>query len=141
MQKVNGYGQVPLHSPVDVHADQTKPFAAVCPSRLARTTLTATYIRFNGASVSDLQPVFAFCNPCNFARKFVSENARIGINGMPASQSMEIASTDPDPMHSNQGLSTGGNRTRNIDFEKFARSIQQNFSHDCLFLHLGTGRD
>jgi hypothetical protein len=48
---------------------------------------------------------------------------------MPSSKSVKIASTNPDAMHSNQGLSTGSHRAWDLEVNKFTRSVKQDPSH------------
>jgi hypothetical protein len=113
-----------------VHADQTKPFTAVRPFSFASAALSATDIWFNGATVSDPKPSWILPDLGNFACKLMTQNTRIRVDGMSSRNSVKIASANPYPMNANQGFSTRGHRTRDLEVEKFARSLQQNHPHN-----------
>jgi hypothetical protein len=121
-----------LHPSIDVYSDQTKSFAAVRSSGFASTALTATDVRFNGASVPWLQPSIILRDLCDFARKLMTQNTRIGIDRMSSRERVKVASTNTYPMNLNQGFSTGGHRTRDLKINKLAGSLQQNLSHDVI---------
>ncbi len=112
-----------------MYTEQPKLFAAVRSSDFTSAALAATDVRFDGASIARAKSSRVLGHFHYFARKLVTEDARVCVYWVSASKSMKIASTNPDSMNSNQGLSTGRHWAWNHDGEKFARSIQQNSSH------------
>jgi hypothetical protein len=112
-----------------MYTEQPKLFAAVRSSDFTSAALAATDVRFDGASITRAKPSRILGHFHYFARQFVPQDAWVCIDRVPPSKSVKIASTNPDSMNSNQGLSTGRHWAWNHDGEKFARSIQQNSSH------------
>src|SRR5215469_2618694 len=110
-------------------AEQTKVFATVRSPHFASAALAATDVRFNGASITGAKPSRIPGHFHDFARKLVTQNARVCVYGVSPCKSMKITSTNADPMNSNQGLSTGRRRAWDHDVDKLAWSIQQDSSH------------
>jgi hypothetical protein len=119
-----------LHAAIDVYADHSNLFTAIRSSRFASAALTAKDVRFNGAAIPRAESSRVLRYFYDFPGKFMSEDARVCIDWMPSGESVEIATTNPDSMNSNQGLSTGENWARDVDIHQLARSIQQDSSHE-----------
>jgi len=113
-----------------MYTEQPKVFAAVRSSHFASAALAATDVRFDGASITRAKSSRILGHFHYFARKLVPQDAWVCIDRVPPSKSVKIASTNPDPMNSNQGLSTGRHWARDHDVDQLARSIQQNSSHN-----------
>jgi hypothetical protein len=115
-----------------MYTEQLKLFAAVRSSHFTSPALATTDVRFDGASIARAESSRILGHFHYFARKLVSQDTWICVYWVPSSKSMEIASTNPDSMNSNQGLSTGRHWAWDHDVDKLARSIQQNSSHKMI---------
>jgi len=109
--------------------NEAQLFAAVRSADFTSTAVAATHVWFDSAAIADTKSLGIFRKLHDFARELMAKNAWVGINGMPSSKSVKIASTKPDATHSNQGLSTGSHRAWDPEVNKFTRSIQQDPSH------------
>jgi hypothetical protein len=112
-----------------MYTEQLKLFATVRSSHFTGAALAATDVRFDRASIARAESSRILGYFHDFARKLVSQDTWVCVYWVSSSKSMEIASTNPDSMNSNQGLSTGRHWAWDHDVHKLARSIQQNSSH------------
>jgi len=112
-----------------MYTEKLKLFATVRSSHFAGAALAATDVRFDRASIARAESSLILGHFHDFAGKLVSQDTWVGVYWVSSSKSMEIASTNPDSMNSNQDLSTGRHWAWNGEVDKLARSIQPNSSH------------
>jgi hypothetical protein len=60
MQQLNWNGEKALHPTIDVHANESKLFAAVRPTDFTGAALTAAHVRFNCTLVAGPQATSIF---------------------------------------------------------------------------------
>jgi hypothetical protein len=107
-----------------MYTEQPQLFAAVRSSHFASAAFAATDIRFDGASIPRAESSRILRHFHYFARKFVTQHTWVCVYWVPSGKSMEIASTNPNSMNSDQGLSTGRHWAWDHDVDQLARSIQ-----------------
>jgi hypothetical protein len=84
-----------------MYTEQPELFAAIRSSQRASAALTATHIRFDGASIARLESSRIVGHFYYFAGKLVPEDPRICVYGVPSGESVKIASTNPHSLNSN----------------------------------------
>jgi hypothetical protein len=84
-----------------MYTEQPKLFAAVRSAHFASAALAATDVRFDGASIARAKSSRILGHFHYFARKLVTQDAWVCVYWVPPSESMKIASTNPNSMNSN----------------------------------------
>src|SRR5271166_3983919 len=100
-----------------MNTDQVQLFTAVRSPYSASAAFSTAYVRFDGTSIARTESLCILRNLNDFARQFMPQDARIGVDRMPSCKSMEVATTNPDSMNSKQGLSTGRHWARDAEVD------------------------
>jgi len=82
-----------------------KLLTAISMTLTTHPTAAAVYVRIDSACVPDPE---AFCivgDANDLSREFMTQYARVGIDGMTSGKRMEVAAANPNSSHANQGLS------------------------------------
>src|SRR6185437_12689974 len=84
-----------LHASINVNSDHLYVFATIGMPDSACTAFAATNIGFDCTMISHIDAGFIGAYLHNLSRQLMSQDSRIGIDGMLACKSVKIASTNP----------------------------------------------
>jgi hypothetical protein len=106
-----------------MYPENGEPLAAVCPAHFARSTDAAIHIRINRAAVAGTNASGVPPNLDHLTRKLMSQNAGIGVGGMPAGQSVEIAAAHADSADPDERLTVWNLGGRDLAFDQLAGCV------------------
>src|SRR5258707_213938 len=91
---------------------EAKLFTTVGATAKTGAKRTAGNVRIDGTLVADPNVFSALWNVDDLARQFMSQHARIGINGMASGERMKVAATDTHPANADQSFAGRRGRPR-----------------------------
>jgi hypothetical protein len=115
------------------HAQGLIVFATICKTASTRIALPAIQIGLDGTSVARLNVRHTLAYGEHFNAELVSGDARIGKKWHFAQVTAEIGATDPNSLHANERLASGGRRWfRNIGLSPALGFLELKSFHDKL---------
>lgn len=129
MKQPKRHRQKRLHATVDMHAKKSKVFAAIGAANPARMTFAAIDVRLDRTMIADPDAQYVFRNVGDFAGKFMAQNARVGVCGMIARQSVKVAAADTNAPDADKRLPCRGLGTWNLPFDELPGCGQHNLFH------------
>jgi hypothetical protein len=109
-------------------------FTTVGVTAKTRATRTAGNIRIDGTLVADPDLSSVLWNVDDLSSQFMSQDTRIGINGVAPGKRMKITATDAHPANADQSFTGQRGRPWYLTFQQLTGRCQQNLPHSDVLL-------
>jgi hypothetical protein len=119
-----------------MYSVQPQLLATVGSTAKACSAFAAIDVWVNRAFVADLQFGSIPGNLNDLARKLMTQDSRIRVNGVAPGEGMEVAATNSDSSNTYEYFPQSCHRRFYLAFDQFAWGIQHNLPHTDPFLSL-----